>query len=84
MLRRGITPASGFIPEEAGVWDELAKLKLKDDSSACFLMTARVGKGMLVVTSGDFGFGGGLAIFGKNISQSVKLVRNLYHLLNGK
>ena len=82
LLKRGITPSSAFQPVTPGVWDELAQLKLKDGSFGSFLLTARIGKGMVVVTSGDFGFGGGLTMFGKNISQTVKLVRNLYHHLN--
>ena len=82
LLKRGITPVSGFLPENSGVWEEFAQIKLKDGNYAAFLLTAKVGKGMIAVTTGDFGFGGGLAIFGKNISQSVNLVKNLYHHLN--
>ena len=82
LLKRGIAPSSGFLPENPGVWDELGQIKLKDGRFAAFLMTTRVGKGMLVVTSGDFGFSGGLTMFGKNVSQTVKLVRNLYQLQN--
>ena len=82
LLKRGIAPASAFLPEIPGVWEELAQIKLKDGRFATILMVTRIGKGMLVVTSGDFGFSGGLAIFGKNTAQSVSLVKNLYQLLN--
>ena len=35
---------------------------------------------MLVLTSADFGLSGGLAMFGNNKGQTVKLLRNLYQM----
>ena len=61
-------------------WNELAQLKTADEQFATFLMTTKVGKGMLVLTSADFGLSGGLAMFGNNKEQTVKLLRNLYQL----
>ena len=83
LLKRGMAPASAYTPLVPGVWNELARLKLRDDTLATFLMTAKVGKGLLVLTSADFGLSGGLAIFGNRKMQSVQLLQNLYQLSQG-
>lgn len=78
-FRRGIAPTGGFIPMTQGVWEEVAQIKLKDGKCAAILMTAPVGKGRLVVCSGEFGFSGGLALLGNaNMAQTVKLIKNFY------
>ena len=80
LVKRGMTPASAFQVLFPEVWNELAQLKTADEQFATFLMTTKVGKGMLVLTSADFGLSGGLAMFGNNKGQTVKLLRNLYQL----
>jgi hypothetical protein len=80
LVKRGLTPASAFQVLFPEAWNELAQLKTADEQFATFLMTTKVGKGMLVLTSADFGLSGGLAMFGNNKEQTVKLLRNLYQL----
>ncbi|MBQ9087436.1 MAG: DUF4838 domain-containing protein [Lentisphaeria bacterium] len=83
LLKRGMAPSSAYTPLVAGVWNELAQMKLRDETLATFLMTTKVGKGTLVLTSADFGLSGGLAIFGSRKMQSVQLLQNLYQLSQG-
>ena len=79
-LKRGIAPSTGYRPAVPGAWDELAKLKMADGKLYSYLMTAKVGKGMVVVCSGNFGFSGGLAIFGNSRTQAVQLLSNMLYL----
>ena len=79
-LKRGIAPSTGFLPVVPGVWNELCKIKMRDGRLCSYLMTAKCGKGMIVVCSGNFGFSGGLALFGKNKVQSMHLLKNMLEL----
>ena len=81
LLKRGMAPSTAYLPQIPESWNELGQLKMADDTMATFLMTAKVGKGMLVVCSSDFGLSGGLVMFGsKNKNQCVQLLHNLYQL----
>lgn len=79
-LKRGIAPSTGFIPAVPGIWNELCKTKMRDGNLCSYLMTAKCGKGMIVVCSGNFGFSGGLAIFGSNKVQAMQLLKNMLEL----
>ena len=82
LLKRGMAPSGAYLPQTQGVWNELAQLKMADDTMATFLMTAKVGKGMLAVCSSDFGLSGGLVIFGsKGKNYCIQLLHNLYNEL---
>ena len=70
-----------FVPLKKERWEELGQIKMADDTMATFLMTTKVGKGMLVVCSADFGLSGGLVMFGSTSkNQCVKLLCNLYNM----
>ncbi len=53
---------------------------MKNGEKFSFLLTRKVGKGLLAVTSADFGLGGGHALFGSDKKQSIMLLNNLYQL----
>ena len=80
ILRTSLTPANGYLPENPSGWENYGSLKMKDASLYSFLLVRRVGKGLLVLTSADFGMSGGGAMFGSRKYQSVRLLRNLWHL----
>ena len=76
-----LTPASGWYPQTPSAWKSHGDIKIVDGSFASFLLSTKVGKGTLVVSSADFGFSGGHVMFGnKNREQAVKLLRNLYYM----
>ena len=79
-LKRGIAPSTGFLPVVPGVWNELCKIKMRNGNLCSYLMTAKCGKGMIVLCSGNFGFSGGLAIFGSNKVQAMQLLKNMLEL----
>jgi len=81
LIQHGLTPSSGYLPVSQDGWENLASLKMANGEIYSWLLTRRIGKGLLVVTSGDFGFSGGWAILGRDKSQSVMLVNNMYQLL---
>jgi len=77
VLQNGITPASGFTPQ-SDKWEVLAKMRMKDGSESAYLMRQKIGKGTLVLTSSNFGYGGGFEMFGaQNPDNCAKLVDNL-------
>ncbi len=81
LVKRGMAPSSAFVPLKKERWEELGQIKMADDTMATFLMTTKVGKGMLVVCSADFGLSGGLVMFGSTSkNQCVKLLCNLYNM----
>ena len=80
-LFRTLTPASGWYPQNPAAWKNHGKVKIVDGTFASFLLSTKVGKGTLVVSSTDFGFSGGHVMFGnKNKDQAVMLLRNLYQM----
>ena len=80
-LFRTLTPASGWYPQNPAAWKNHGKVKIVDGTFASFLLSTKVGKGTLVVSSADFGFSGGHVMFGnKNKDQAVMLLRNLYQM----
>ncbi len=77
-LEKGVTPSSGFRPLNDG-WEALATLRMRDDSEPVpYLLRARFGKGRLILTSSDMGYGGGHELFGQqNPRQVASLIENL-------
>jgi hypothetical protein len=80
LLKSGLAPANGYLPVNPEGWDNRASLKMKNGEKFSFLLTRKVGKGLLAVTSADFGLGGGHALFGSDKKQSIMLLNNLYQL----
>lgn len=77
VIARGTTPASGFEPL-SDAWQVLAKMRMKDGTEMPYLLRLKVGKGELVLTSSNFGYGGGGEMFGSmNPGNAAKLVDNL-------
>ena len=78
VFQKGISPANGYLPERPGRWQSLASMKMKNGTLYSYLLVCRVGKGLLAVTSGDFGLAGGEnAVFGSRQEQSLMLINNL-------
>ncbi len=84
ILRTSLTPANGYLPENPAGWGNYGSLKMKDGSLYSFLLVRKVGKGLLVLTSADFGMAGGGAMFGSRKFQSVRLLNNFWHLTSGQ
>ena len=80
ILRTSLTPANGYLPENPAGWENYGSLKMKDGSLYSFLLVRKVGRGLLVLTSADFGMSGGGAMFGSRKHQSVSLLRNFWYL----
>lgn len=77
VLQNGVTPASAFTPLSEK-WQVLGKLRMKDGSEKAYLMQLKIGEGKLVLTSSNFGYGGGFEMFGnQNPDNCAKLVENL-------
>ena len=71
-----VTAFSIVDPNSTG-WTVRAKMRMKDGKDQPFLLTRRIGKGMLVVTSSAFGYSGGYEMFGNNYLENVvSLVEN--------
>ncbi len=78
-----LTPSSGLIPTGNG-WTVLATMKMADDRVVPYLMAKRIGKGMVVLTSSNFGYSGGYEMFGQRNTRSIALLlENLYTNRNG-
>jgi len=76
-LQSGVTPASGFEPL-SDKWEVLAKMRMKDGSEMPYLLRLKIGKGALILTSSNFGYGGGYEMFGnQNTANAAMLVDNL-------
>jgi hypothetical protein len=74
----GFTPSSGFTPTADG-WERLATQKLQNGEETAYLLRRNIGKGTLVVTSSDFGYGGGHEMFGSlNPAHAAMLLDNLW------
>lgn len=72
-----LTPASGFkaLSDE---WKVLATMRMADGEEMAYLLTRKVGKGTLILTSSNFGYGGGHEMFGNQNPQSAaQLLDNL-------
>ncbi len=82
VLAHGVTPSSGFRPLGDG-WETLATLRMRDDTEPVpYLLRARHGKGQLILTSSDMGYGGGHELFGnQNPKQVASLIENLTNAL---
>ena len=77
VIRNRITPASAYRPL-SDAWEVLAKLRMADDEEIPYLMRQDLGKGQLVLTSSDLGYGGGHEMFGSlNTRNAAMLVDNL-------
>ncbi len=77
-----LTPSSGLIPTGNG-WTVLATMKMADDRVVPYLMVKRIGKGMVVLTSSNFGYSGGYEMFGqRNTGNIALLLENLYATRN--
>lgn len=78
ILRKSVTPSSAFEGGEG--WEVLATLRMKDDSERGYILRTREGKGQIVLTSSNMGYGGGHEMFGnQNPENVVMLIENLYH-----
>lgn len=77
LLNKGVSPVSGYTPESEG-WNVLAKISMADGSEKPFLLTKKLGKGLLVLTSSPMGYSGGYDMFGnRNVTNVSKLIENL-------
>ena len=75
-LKNNPAPVTAYTPKAEG-WTLLAKMRMKDGTDQPFLMSRRVGDGLLVLTSSPMGYSGGYDVFGsRNITNAVKLVEN--------
>lgn len=82
VLRKGVTPSSGFIPTSPE-WETLATLRMKDGSTAAYLLRAHIGEGFLYLTTSNMAYGGGNEIFGSsNPERAADLIENFSHALN--
>lgn len=81
LVNKGMTPANGYRPVTQGKFVSMGELKMQDGSFYSFLLTRKVGKGMLVVCSGDYGMAGGVAMFGSRKNQSIMLLENMYQYM---
>lgn len=69
-------PVTAFSAQSDG-WRELLKMPMKDGTDQPFLLSRRIGNGLLVLTSSNMGYSGGYEVFGsRNITNAVKLVEN--------
>lgn len=76
-IRNRPTPVTAYDVEGDG-WRILMKMPMKDGNDHPFLLTKRVGKGLLVLTSSNMGYSGGYEMFGsRNITNAVRLIENL-------
>lgn len=72
------TPSSSYAPRGEG-WTPLASLLMRNGATVPYLLACRLGKGLLIVTSSNWGYGGGYEIFGhRNSENIVKLMENIY------
>ena len=77
ILKNGVTPASGFTPQSEK-WEILGKIRMLDGSESAYLLRQKIGKGELVLTSSNFGYGGGNEMFGSaNPNNAAMLLDNL-------
>jgi len=77
IIRNGLTPANAYLPR-SDAWEVLANLKMKNGEDHPYLLRQRIGKGTLVLTSSDMGYGGGHEIFGnQNPQATAMLLENL-------
>lgn len=77
VLDKGLSPVAGYFPLAAG-WDVLAKMSLTNGIETPFLLTRRLGDGLLMLTSSPMGYNGGYDMFGsRNTLNVVKLIENL-------
>ena len=80
ILKNSLTPSNGYLPAVEGKWENYGSLKMADGKVFSFLLVRRYGKGLIVLTSADFGMSGGGAMFGSRKEQSAKLLGNLQFL----
>ncbi len=80
ILKNSLTPANGYLPAVSGTWENYGSLKMADGKLYSFMLVRKYGKGLIVLTSADFGMSGGGAMFGSRKDQSVKLLKNLQFL----
>ena len=79
-VQRGMTPSSGFKPLTPAAWNDLGSLTMENNSVYSFMLTRKIGKGLLVISSIDFGISGGHAMFGSRKQSSQQLLENLFQL----
>jgi hypothetical protein len=77
VVKTGVTPSSAFSPVAEG-WEKLATLKMKSGEEVPYLLRRKVGKGTLILTGSNFGYGGGHEMFGSmNPGNAAMLLDNL-------
>lgn len=79
IVNNGVTPTSGYSPLSTG-WETMAKMRMQDTTEKPYLLSQKVGSGLLILSSSAMGYSGGYEMFGnRNTLNIVKLIENLYH-----
>jgi len=77
VIDKRLAPGSAYIPT-SGDWQILANQKNKAGEEVPYLLRLKVGTGALVITSSNFGYGGGVEMFGSgNPDNAAMLLDNL-------
>jgi hypothetical protein len=77
VIQKRTTPGTGYQPL-SDEWTVLAKMRMADDRLFPYLMQMEIGRGLLVLTSSNFGYAGGHEMFGHlNPANATMLVDNL-------
>lgn len=77
VIQGRITPSSAYRPL-SDKWEILAKLPMNNGEDLPYLMRQSIGDGLLVLTSSNFGYGGGHEMFGNlNTNNAAMLLENL-------
>ncbi|GAA4729092.1 hypothetical protein GCM10023229_02880 [Flavisolibacter ginsenosidimutans] len=75
VVRTGITPQTVYIPTTG--WKSLAKMDRISGADQPYLLSYRIGNGLLVLTTSALGYSGGFEMFGNSyLVNTVKLVEN--------
>lgn len=73
----GVTPASGYEPVTPD-WNVYAKMAMQDGEEFPYLLSKKIGKGMIVLTSSGLGAHGGFEMFGaQNPKYAAMLVTQI-------
>jgi len=77
VIEKKLAPGSAYQPT-SGNWEILASQKTETGEDIPYLLRLKVGKGTLIITSSNFGYGGGAEMFGSaNPDNAAMLLDNL-------
>ena len=83
ILRGGNAPSNAYTPLHSAAWEKLAARQLADGSDGYYLLSRKIGKGTLVITSSDAAFAGGPVILGNGWPEVLGMLLgglyNAYH-----